>query len=172
MKVLLVSDNHGEGQILDRIAQTFGDQVDLMMHCGDSNLDPSTDVMTPFLTVEGNTDWGFTYPEIQRATVDHEKVVVTHGDHYSVNSTLTPLSLLAEAEAADVVGYGHTHQLAVTTADNHLLINPGSISQPRGEYAYIGGTFAIVEVTTAAWKVQYYNRDMQPIEELAFDWQR
>ena len=98
--------------------------------------------------------------------------MVTHGDHYSVSSTLTPLSLLAEAEAADVVGYGHTHQLAVTTADNHLLINPGSISQPRGEYAYIGGTFAIVEVTPAAWKVQYYNRDMQPIEELAFDWQR
>ena len=58
MKVLLVSDNHGEGQILDRIVQIFGDQVDLMMHCGDSNLDPSTDVMTPFLTVEGNTDWG------------------------------------------------------------------------------------------------------------------
>lgn len=172
MKVLLVSDNHGEGQILADIAKTFSDQVDVMMHCGDSNIDPSADVMEPFLTVQGNTDWGFTYPDLQRATVDQEKIIVTHGDHYSVNSTLTPLSLLAESEQADVVGYGHTHQLAVTTVDNHLLINPGSISQPRGEYAYLGGTFAIVEVTPTSWQVQYYDRDMQPVEELAFDWQR
>ena len=38
-----------------------------------------------------------------------------------------------------------THQLGVEVINGKLLLNPGSISYPRGKYTAIGGTFAIVE---------------------------
>ncbi|WP_270635274.1 metallophosphoesterase family protein [Limosilactobacillus mucosae] len=41
MKALFVSDNHGDRAILQKIAARFGNEVDIMLHCGDSNLEPS-----------------------------------------------------------------------------------------------------------------------------------
>ena len=40
MKILVVSDNHREEKILTEIVQEMRDQVDLMIHCGDSELAP------------------------------------------------------------------------------------------------------------------------------------
>ncbi len=37
MKILVVSDNHREEKILTEIVQKMGKQVDLMIHCGDSD---------------------------------------------------------------------------------------------------------------------------------------
>ena len=35
MKILVVSDNHREEQILTEIVQKMRDEVELMIHCGD-----------------------------------------------------------------------------------------------------------------------------------------
>lgn len=172
MKVLLVSDNHGDEQILQKIHRQFLGKVDAFFHCGDSNLRPTEPVMKNFQTVVGNTDWGIDYPRVITQQIDHQTITVTHGHLYHVNSSLTPLLLLSKETNADVVAYGHTHQLAVTVEDQRLFINPGSISQPRGQYANIGGTFAIVEVTMNEFLVQYYNRQLLPIPELKFKLQR
>lgn len=40
MKALFVSDNHGDRAILQKIAARFSNEVDIMLHCGDSNLEP------------------------------------------------------------------------------------------------------------------------------------
>ena len=53
MKALFVSDNHGDRAILQKIAARFSNEVDIMLHCGDSNLEPSDPVMQPFKTVIG-----------------------------------------------------------------------------------------------------------------------
>ena len=53
-----------------------------------------------------------------------------------------------------------------------LLVNPGSISQPRGQYAYIGGTFAIIDIAKDSYEVQFYNRELRPIKELNFVFKR
>lgn len=172
MKVLFVSDNHGDEEILQEIVTQFAGQVDGIFHCGDSNLAPSTPVMKNYATVIGNTDWGFDYPSIITRQIDDQVVTVTHGHLYQVNTTLTPLLLLAQETNADIVAYGHTHQLAVTERDQRLFINPGSISFPRGEYVGIGGTFAIVEATDEDFHVQYYDRHFQPVPKLKFTFKR
>lgn len=166
MKVLFVSDNHGDREILAQITRQFGDQVDAMFHCGDSNLNPTDEVMKPFKTVLGNTDWGLDYPKMQQSVIDNERIVVIHGHQYQVNSTLTPLMLLAQEQQASIIAYGHTHQLAATVEKGILLLNPGSISQPRGQYQKIGGTFAVVETTLRDFRIQYYDRQMTPVESL------
>lgn len=166
MKLLFVSDNHGDAAILKQISQHFGGQVAGMFHCGDSNLDATDPVMAPFQTVVGNTDWGPEYPTVISEQVGEVKVVVTHGHRYQVNTTLTPLILLGRQEQADVVAFGHTHQLGCQVVNDTLLINPGSISQPRGQYAGLGGTLAVVDVLPDRFEVQYYDREMQPVAEL------
>lgn len=161
MKALFVSDNHGDAAILTKIAAAFSDQVDAMFHCGDSNLAPNDPAMAPFVTVAGNTDWGLDYPARVVEAVGDQRILVTHGHAQGVNQNLLALSLLAQEDNATIAAYGHTHQLACELDDHGiLLLNPGSISQPRGEYSYLDGTFAVIESRPDRLRVKYYNRDL------------
>lgn len=172
MKALVISDNHGDRKILKEIQAKFADQVDVLIHCGDSELPNDSGEMTNFHAVKGNNDWGLDYPSQLVFTVGGIKLLVVHGDHDQVNYSLTPLMLKSQSLGAQVVCYGHTHQLAVALEAGTLFINPGSISLPRGEYSRIGGTFAIVEVTKKQFIVDYYNRNCLPVPELHFEFNR
>ena len=173
MKALVISDNHGDQRILEQVTQQWQDMVDLMIHCGDSEMAPTLPVMQQFqIAVLGNNDWGLAYPLEQTVVAGGQRVYTTHGHRYQVNSTLTPLMLKGQEQQADMVCYGHTHQLAVTVEDGMLMINPGSISLPRGQYAYLGGTFAVVELTADRFVIDYYTRDSQPVADLHFVFDR
>lgn len=172
MRMLVVSDNHGDQQILTDIVAKYASQVDLMVHCGDSELSPVQPPMNSFQAVRGNNDYGLDYPQQLSLTTGDEHILVVHGDRDRVNYSMTPLRLKGQAAGASIVCYGHTHQLAVSEDDGILFINPGSISLPRGEYANIGGTFAIVSADHRQWQVDYYNRNLQPIPELHFEFTR
>lgn len=173
MKILVVSDNHGDQRILEQLVKRWQPHVDLLIHCGDSELEPSQPVMQQFtMSVLGNNDWGLDYPKEQTKVEGPWRIYTTHGHLYHVNSTLTPLMLKGKEQQASMVCYGHTHQLAVTMEDGMLMINPGSISLPRGQFARIGGTFAVVELTPTKFIVDYYDRNSQPVPELHFEFNR
>ena len=159
MKALFISDNHGDAAILERVKEGLADQVDAMFHCGDSNLSPDDPALAGFQVVVGNTDWD-PFPRVVDHVVGDEHVFVTHGHLYGVNQSLLNLKLAAKEAGATVAAHGHTHQLACQVVDGILLLNPGSISQPRGEYDYLGGTFAMVETTPEHFIVRYFNRDL------------
>lgn len=172
MKVLLVSDSHGDQEILQELINTWQNQVDLMIHCGDAELPASLPVMKAFVNVLGNNDVAPDFSLIRVVDCHDERFLITHGHRYQVNFSLTPLMLKGEEQGADVICYGHTHQLAVTVEKGMLMINPGSISLPRGKYAAIGGTYAIVEVTPKYFVVDYYNRSSIRLPELHFKFTR
>ena len=56
-KVLVVSDSHGLTKELEVIRERHLNDVDLMIHCGDSELMPDEKVMNGYLTVRGNCDF-------------------------------------------------------------------------------------------------------------------
>lgn len=172
MKILVVSDNHFDRDILVDLVDTYQGQVDLMLHCGDSEMDVHDPLFEQLPTVKGNNDFDRQFVNQRVVTQDQETILVTHGHLQNVNFTLENLLLLGKENQATMIFYGHTHQLAVEVVDHTLILNPGSISLPRGEYARIGGTFAIVESTPSAFKVQYYNRQKQAIPELNFKFSR
>ena len=60
----------------------------------------------------------------------------------------------------------------MTVEDGMLMINPGSISLPRGQYAGLGGTYAVVEATGERFVVDYYDRNNQPVTDLHFVFNR
>ena len=154
-----ISDNHGDRAILERIVAKWADHVDVMIHCGDSEIPATDPLMKNFLRVAGNNDWHFGYVADQEVVVNGCHFLVTHGHHDRVNFTLTPLMLKGAAAGADVVCFGHTHQLFAGVDRGILLVNPGSISLPRGQFATIGGTFAVVQVTPKQFTVDFYDRD-------------
>lgn len=130
MKALIVSDNHGDQKILKEIQDEFAKQVDVLIHCGDSELPNDSVEMTHFQAVKGNNDWGLNYPPQLTLTVKGTKFLVVHGDHDQVNYSLTPLMLKAQSLGAQVVCYGHTHQLAVSMDAGILLSILGALVFP------------------------------------------
>ncbi len=57
-------------------------------------------------------------------------------------------------------------------SQGRLYVNPGSISLPRGEYASIGGTFAIIEVLPDQMRVDFYDRELKKVAQLHQQFQR
>lgn len=172
MKFLFASDNHGDAAILKEIANRFAPQVDVMFHCGDSTMQPNDPAMEPFTGIKGNNDWQLDYPQELLVKRGGEQIFLTHGDRYNVYTGLGQLENEAKRRRATIVAFGHTHQILCQMHSQTLFLNPGSTSLPRGQYANLGGTFAIVTSEDHLFEVQYYDRQMQPVSDLHFRFQR
>lgn len=167
MKIVVVSDSHGDRNIIQKLVGRYANRVDGIFHCGDSEMSVDDPLVSKLHIVRGNMDLA-AFPDHYLEMVDGRNILMTHGHHQNVNGGLLNLELYARSLSADIVLFGHTHQLTATFDDNILFVNPGSISQPRGRYAEIGGTYAVIVSDEKQVTVQYYNRDFQPLNNLKF----
>lgn len=165
MKVLVVSDSHGDREILVELIERYKDNVDQLFHCGDSELESTDSVWRSMITVRGNMDFTDDFALTQLADVKNERIFMTHGHRYDVNYSMQNLVYAAKEERADYAFFGHTHQACVEKIENILVLNPGSISQPRGQY--LVPTYVIIESDELQIIVTYYNRAHKVIEELS-----
>lgn len=168
MRCLVVSDSHGDRDILVQLVNAYQGQVDAFFHCGDSELQHDDPVFDNVNVVRGNMDFDGQLPAACQVTVAGVPVYMTHGHLVGVNMGLDHLLANAKAAGARLAFFGHTHQLGVARHDGILVLNPGSISYPRGEFTRLGGTYAIVTTSDTAIDIQYYDRQMQPVPELKF----
>ena len=51
MKVLIVSDSHGLTTELEKLKENYQDEVDLFIHCGDSELEADDRAIHSFVAV-------------------------------------------------------------------------------------------------------------------------
>lgn len=169
---LIVSDNHGDQAILPILVRQL--RPDTIFHCGDSEMPADDAWFQPANTyvVRGNMDFDDDLPLAVMPVVNGAQVLLTHGHRDAVHWDLTKLQLHAETVNAQAIFFGHTHELAVELDAGRLYLNPGSISQPRGEFRALGGTCALVTVTPEQWHVQYYTRDCRPVTRLQFTFDR
>lgn len=165
MKIIAVSDTHGDKGILETILNQQPD-ADGYFYAGDSELTADDPIFTTYHAVLGNMDFDPEFPLKTTVKIDDATIFMTHGHRYGVNFHLDGLITAAQAVAADIVIYGHTHQLAAVQRAGMLIVNPGSISQPRGEFRSLGGTYAVIAGTTSQWTVQFLTRDGQPVPKL------
>lgn len=129
-KVLIVSDSHGLTKELEVLRERHLHEVDVMIHCGDSQLMPDEEPITGYLTVMGNCDFGG-YPLETMTEVSNRKIFITHGHRYSVKTSLLNLKYKAEELGANIVCFGHSHVLGAEIIGGILFLNPGSIRLPR-----------------------------------------
>ena len=141
MKYLVVSDSHGDKAILQKLVTAYAGKVDLMLHCGDSELPVADEVFKYFKVVRGNCDYDLALQDEQFFDRGQDKILLVHGHLLGVGFGLGGLQAKMDEFGANMAFFGHTHQLGVEVINGKLLLNPGSISYPRGKYTAIGGTF-------------------------------
>lgn len=168
MKYLVVSDNHGDRECLVDLADHYRDRVDFMFHCGDSELEPTDELWNDFIVVTGNCDYDERYLQEQLVKTGKDTILMTHGHLYNVRRTLDNLVYRSKELAASIVLFGHTHELGVEMIEDVLVINPGSISLPRGQHMI--KTYAIIDSSLDGYEVTYYrdNHDLLPHLTVSF----
>ncbi|MBQ9157666.1 MAG: metallophosphoesterase [Eubacterium sp.] len=134
-KILVVSDNHGNRSNLKIVLEEWGDKVDAVVHCGDSEFDPQfvkSMVDVPVYLAQGNCDFGFSEPDDIFEFEGHT-CYVTHGHRYGANWGEEELVERALEMGADILIYGHTHVPVYHEYEEErvTLLNPGSVALPR-----------------------------------------
>ncbi len=134
MKIVAVSDTHGNEEILEEIVRC-NQSADLFLHLGDGEREyESVRNRYPrqaFLMVKGNNDWG-DYPPAMVLPLKGFKLYLTHGNRFERSSLLSFLAASAKANECDLALFGHTHVPCDETVGGVRLFNPGSPSLPRG----------------------------------------
>lgn len=171
MKYLVVSDNHGDRDVLVDIANEWSGKVAGMFHCGDSELEVTDELWQKYIVVKGNCDYDPKYDKECVIKTEDAVFYMTHGHLFNVNTSLTHLAMSAREKEATIAFYGHTHKLFAEMENGILFLNPGSISQPRGKYSDLK-TYAMVDISDDTIKVTYHGRDHQVISELSSEFNK
>ncbi|WP_181349751.1 metallophosphoesterase [Thalassobacillus sp. CUG 92003] len=164
--VLIISDSHGLTQEVQDIKARHQQQVDAMIHCGDAELSLESEPLQGFYYAKGNCDFESSMENEQVFSVEGLTFLVTHGHLFQIKSTLMPLSYRAEQVGADVVCFGHSHQVAAEKVKNQFFINPGSSRLPRDRKE---ATYAILEWEGNDLTLHYYEVNGKPLESLRVD---
>lgn len=165
MKALIVSDNHGNLEVLEELITIYDDEIDLWLHCGDSEFMSNHPIWDYFKTVRGNMDIDYSLTSHQMVKFENERLLVVHGHNQRVGFTFEYLEELAQNQEADLVFYGHTHIAQVDKVGEKYFINPGSIVQPRGSLRV--GSYAIYEKNENKRKISFYDWNHNELPELS-----
>lgn len=136
MRILVVSDTHGDRAAMDRLVKQAG-QFDRIFHLGDNYRDAgylAGIAARPVDCVPGNCDFERAAGDII-VTAGGKRFFLTHGHSYGVGYSLTRISLAAREKEADAVLFGHTHRPLLDWDGALMVLNPGSLSRPRGSHA-------------------------------------
>lgn len=135
MKILVFSDSHGK--TLGMYDALEREQPDAVIHLGDYAED--ADLLRrsyPNLTVwgvRGNNDYGADAALSAVIAPEGVPLYLTHGHMERVTWTSVGVLPKRAREAGCAVAlFGHTHRVHQEEAGGVLLLNPGSISLPRG----------------------------------------
>lgn len=123
MKLLLISDTHGELEKLKELASKYSDYTKI--HLGDRGFSKDELDKLGFIYADGNCDEGNNKDYI--IEIEGNKIFITHGDKYNVKFGLDKLYFKALSLGANFVFFGHTHIQKILEASGIKFINPGSL---------------------------------------------
>ena len=130
-KVLVVSDSHGDINLLKKIVKRERD-CKTIIHLGDHFTDMEELNINPekkrVYTVRGNCDWAGADTE-QLIDIMGLKIFITHGHFYGVKYTYSELIARAQELEADLALFGHTHEILDAEHEGLRLYNPGTCSR-------------------------------------------
>lgn len=165
-KLLLVSDNHEDRQSIEDLIHIYEDDVDQMLHLGDSMFDDLDKIWQKMIPIKGNNDTGAGYIKNTVVSLGQAKIFASHGHKLDVYNTRAKLAEEAEKRGCQFACYGHTHVAMVEEVDGILVINPGSITLPRGPVAK--KLYAILSVNEdRRYQLNYFDHNHLEVKELS-----
>ncbi|MDP4093913.1 MAG: metallophosphoesterase [Bacillota bacterium] len=147
MKILVISDTHGSIDKTEEVIRENG-KLDVIIHLGDYIRDAEDiSYIFPEIPVEavmGNCDrMAGDLPSEKLLEYMGKRIFITHGHNYSVKWEYGKLYMKAAEMCADMVLFGHTHTAELVKDNGLILLNPGSLSEPRNS---VYGSYAIVNI--------------------------
>ncbi len=140
MKIAVLSDTHGNRSMMKRAVEKI-QHCDVVIHLGDNVRDVEylrSYIQRPFYVVRGNCDFESKVPNELLLHVGGKKLLMTHGHKYNVKYSLMSLMYKGEEEEVDIILFGHTHIPMNEYNQNILIMNPGSVGNPRVGSSTIG----------------------------------
>ncbi|MEG1011353.1 MAG: metallophosphoesterase [Ruthenibacterium sp.] len=158
MKILVVSDSHGNTNRLEDVLEAEQD-AEAVVFLGDGLRDMQRlEGLHPELcvySVSGNCDYASFAPAEGLAPFGGVLVLYTHGHLYRVKDSSDALAQTAQLRGAQVVLYGHTHAQSCEQVDGVTLFNPGAICG-----AYGGGSACYGVMTVQDGKAAFLHKHL------------
>lgn len=154
--LIVMSDSHGDREIVAEIKDRYQGRVSAIFHNGDSELASDDSLWEGIRVVQGNCDWLGGYPETLVTSFTGVRVAQTHGHLHAIHAMWDRLMYFAEETQADICLYGHLHQAAAWQEGGIVFVNPGSLTQPRGLVQE--KLYAKITVTDTQISVSFYDR--------------
>ncbi len=136
MRILVLSDTH---RSLNRALLLMNEliyEIDYVFHLGDNTEDAEflrEHYNTPVVCVSGNCDSDCSIKDEELITLGNKKILLTHGHKYGVKYDSTDRLVYRALEVgADICLFGHTHIPFLGVIRGIVVMNPGSLSLPRG----------------------------------------
>ena len=133
MKIAVISDTHGKTHNYHLLIK-YTDGCDMIAHLGDYVSD-AADIAErtgkEVVSVKGNGDYYTNVPLERIININGEKLLLLHGHSAGVKRGLAQLAARAKECGVQTALYGHTHIPAIDRVGGILLINPGSLGEPR-----------------------------------------
>ena len=147
MKVLIVSDSHGDVENMCRAVELVKPRM--LLHLGDGWHD--TELLAerypelPMERVPGNCDFRRGESAERVILLGGKRTLLCHGHTQGVKTGLGMLLRTALEKGVSAAFFGHTHRPFVDIRSGVLLLNPGSIGGWEPSYATLdlsGGGFS------------------------------
>lgn len=143
MRILVVSDSHGDSYALESVVNKHS-SAEIIVHCGDG-ADEAREIKLRHpdkmvVSVRGNSDFCTDAPTTEIFSAEGKKIFVTHGHLYGVKGGLYTATCAAREAGADILLFGHTHNPLAVYDDGLYILNPGSLR-------YYEPTYGLVEIT-------------------------
>ena len=142
MRILLISDSHGNNEAVDELIAKWPN-VDLYLHAGDSECHPRS--IYPFRVVRGNCDYSFDMQDELLIPTGFGNILMRHKKEVTTKKL--------ENNDVKVFIYGHTHVPECVKRKGVAFINPGSLAYPRSEF---GATYMVLDMSKNLIDVKLY----------------
>jgi uncharacterized protein len=134
LKIGILGDSHQHVKNVD-LAMKYLMDTSLIIHTGD-NLSDMKYINEKYsirtIGVKGNCDVGMKGADEILEQIGDKRIYVNHGHYYGIKNNIYGLYLRGKELKADIIIFGHTHMPFCEREENILLINPGSVTYPRG----------------------------------------
>lgn len=136
MKILVFSDSHGNIINIKKVIEKINSNIEAVIHLGDNISDAyEIEMLYPKIklySVLGNCDFNEFGEDEQIIDINNKKIFISHGHRYNVYEGSKYLYERAKQLNADICLFGHTHRPYINKDSDIIIMNPGSISRPRG----------------------------------------
>ena len=155
MKILVLSDSHGRTSLMERVVRQYLDEVGAVCFLGDVLRDiiKLQDIFQglPIYAVPGNCDFtlGSQIESVQCLNLGGVEILLTHGHLHDVKRNYNTIIDYATKMGVSACFFGHSHVAASFVKNGITFLNPGSITEPRGD---LGKSYALVEIVNGQVK--------------------